>query len=271
MSVRSHSPESSPLYEKARALFTSAGFETPELEARFFAEAFAGREEETVQKLLCRRLAGEPLAYLEGARGFWKHEFQISPDVLIPRPDSEVLVEWALELIPALGAGTVLDLGTGSGCLLLSILSDLPDVAGIGVDLSPSALEVARENGDRLGLTERVQWIQSSWLEEVRLPENAFLVANPPYIDPKEKVGPGVREYEPHQALFSPPEDPLAFYRAILQQLAEVAPSGFPTLFEVGAQRMEGLCALAQSIGFEVMEQRKDLGGIPRAVYLRRN
>jgi release factor glutamine methyltransferase len=267
------SPSSEPslLFETARALFSSAGLESPELEARFFADAFAGQEEAAIRDLLRRRLAGEPFAYLEGSRGFWKHEFRVTPDVLIPRPDSEVLVEWALELIPALGVETLLDLGTGSGCLLLSIMSDLPDLDGIGVDLSLAALKIARENGDRLNLADRVQWVQSSWLEGVRLPRRGLLVANPPYIEPQEEVGPGVREHEPHQALFAPPGDPLACYRVILNQVADGGPSGFPVLFEVGAQRMEALCGLAESLGFQVVGQRNDFGGVPRALYLCRN
>lgn len=217
-----------------------------------------------------RRAAGEPLAYLEGRCFFHAIELRVDRRVLIPRADSECLVDAALERLGPGEPGLVLDLGTGSGCLLLAVLAARPALRGVGVDRSLGALEVARENARRLGLGTRCRFLAGDWLAPIGGGRAEMVLANPPYVAPGEELGPGVAEWEPAEALFTPPGRPLAAYAAILAGLPRVLAPGGTLVLEVGAGRAEAVAALCREHGLAVEEIRPDLGGIPRAVVARR-
>lgn len=213
---------------------------------------------------LPRFAAGEPLAYLEGRAGFYGIELEVDARVLVPRADSECVVELALERAPAATA-RVADLGTGSGCLLLALLSERPRWRGIGVDRSDGALRVARSNAKSLGFAPRVSFVRADWTAGLRGAVD-LIVANPPYVVPGEPLGPGVAEYEPHAALFTPPGDPGWAYRAILDGAAAALVAGGALVFEVGAGRADDLAQLARARGWREIGRRRDLGGVERAL-----
>jgi release factor glutamine methyltransferase len=213
--------------------------------------------------LVARRAAGEPVAYITGEREFWSLPLRVTPDVLIPRPDSETLVEAALA---AGERARVLDLGTGSGALLLAVLSEWPDATGLGVDASAAALAVARGNADALGLAGRADFRLGDW--GAGLDERFGLVlCNPPYVEEGAALAPDVRAFEPASALFAG-EDGLADYRRLVPQLPELLAEGGVAVLEIGWQQAEAVSALAAEAGL-VGEVRCDLAGRDRALVLR--
>jgi release factor glutamine methyltransferase len=204
-----------------------------------------------------RRAAGTPLAYLTGQREFYGLTLQVDARVLDPRPDTETLVDWALEHLPA--QGSVIDLGTGSGAIALALKSQRPEARVGAVDTSAEALAVARANAERLQLS--VQFVQGHWLQGVRGPFD-LIVSNPPYIaedDPHlEKLG-----HEPRMALASG-ADGLDALRAIIAQApAHLHPGGW-LLLEHGWQQAEAVHALLAQAGFTQVQSRRDLAGIER-------
>ena len=217
--------------------------------------------------LVARRAAHEPVAYIRGYQEFFGLGFRVTPDVLIPRGDSEVLVEAGLAAQPA--ARRVLDLGTGSGALLLAALSELPLAEGLGIDRSVAALSVATANARALGLGARAQlrladWTQPGWAEG--LGQFDLILANPPYVETDAELAPNVRDHEPAAALFAGPEG-LDDYRVLIPQLpALLAPLG-TALVEIGATQADAVSAIAAAAGFAV-QLHHDLGGRPRALAL---
>lgn len=211
---------------------------------------------------LAAREARQPVAQIVGHRAFWKHEFRVTRATLDPRPETELLVEVALE-VPFT---RVLDLGTGTGCVLLSLLADQPGAKGVGTDISQAALEVARENAERLSLHERAQLVQGDWFHGV---EGKFdlIVSNPPYITEAEMAGlaPEVRDWEPHGAL-TPGGDGLGAYRAIAFGAFARLKSGGRIALEIGPTQAGAVQAMLSSQGFAGLEVRKDLGGRDRVV-----
>jgi release factor glutamine methyltransferase len=217
-----------------------------------------------------RRAAGEPAAYILGVKEFWSLSFSVSPAVLIPRPDSETLIRAALDLCPdANRPYTVLDLGTGSGCLLLAFLSERPAATGLGVDASAEALAIAAKNAMDLGLAGRARFALGDWgfglLERFDL-----ILCNPPYIAASEMPGLShdVAGFEPHQAL-TPGPDGLAAYARIMPDLPRLLAPGGVAIFETGIGQAESAGLLLQRQGLEIIEIRKDYGGVPRAVVAR--
>jgi release factor glutamine methyltransferase len=230
--------------------------------ARLAAEPEAGvppgaarRFGETVR----RRLRREPVAYILGRKGFRSIELAVDRRVLIPRPETELLVELALELRPR----RVLDIGTGSGAVALAIAAELPDCELIATDTSAVALEVARANAERLGLAGRVE------LVETMLPpspgELDLIVANLPYVGEGEwgSLEPEVTEWEPREALLAGP-DGLDVLRAAIPAAASLAPV---LALEVGAGQAPAVSELLMAAGFATVETRPDLAGIPRVVW----
>lgn len=219
---------------------------------------------EALRQLVKRRCQHEPLAKILGYKEFWGLKFKVTADTLDPRPDSEVLIETALRNIPDHQASVqLLDLGTGSGCLLLSLLAGLPNAHGVGVDVSMAALKVAQENAQTLGLTSRSQFIQSDWLEQV---QGVFdlIIANPPYIDRSEVLS---REtlYDPESALFAANQG-LADYRAILQSARTyLKPQGIIVL-EVGYAQADAVINIACENQFKLLSCVKDLNGLDRCL-----
>lgn len=218
---------------------------------------------------LRRRLSGEPASRIRGRREFWSLDFAIGPGVLDPRPETELVVELALDHAAALGTGalSILDLGTGSGCILLSLLHELPAAFGVGVDRSLPALVTARENARRLGLADRAGWVCGEWLRPVG-GRFDLIVANPPYI-PAGQVATlerGVRNYDPAAALDGGP-DGLAPYRLIVPKLPAFLRASGGAFLEVGAGQADRVAAMGRACGLRAGISR-DLGGIPRTVRL---
>jgi len=232
--------------------------------------AVAEAQQQRFADWLQRFCQGEPLAYLEGSCGFYGREFQVDARVLVPRPDSECLIEVALEHLPSNQPLHIADVGVGSGCLLLTLLAELPRAQGLGIDLSQGALQVSAQNRAALQLEDRCELLQGSWLSPVATKRKLdMVISNPPYIEPGEELGPGVAEFEPHMALFTEAGAALEPYLAIAEQAKALLNPGGLLIFEVGAGRDEAVKQAAVAAGFSWIETRKDLAGVPRAVALR--
>jgi release factor glutamine methyltransferase len=218
--------------------------------------------------LIERRAAHEPVAYLVGQQEFYGLTFAVTPEVLIPRADSEATLEAALAAAP--DARLVLDCGTGSGALLLAFLATRPRARGIGVDRSPGALAVAQGNAARLGLADRAamragDWTQRDWADDLGTFD--LILANPPYVETDAELTPDVRAHEPAGALFAGPEG-LDDYRILLPQLPRLLNPGGVAVVEIGATQAEAVAAIAHESGF-TSEVRYDLGERARALILR--
>jgi release factor glutamine methyltransferase len=268
------------LVDRIAAVLREAGIEEPRTEARLILAhatgldrtrqlSDAGRlvEPGPALALASRRAAREPMAYLLGRREFWGLDFAVGPGVLVPRPETETVIESVLAELPDREAPLcILDLGTGSGCLLLTLLTLYPAAAGVGVDRSGEALAWALRNRRALGLDGRSLLVQGDWLAAVRGPCD-LVVANPPYIAPTEPRDPETR-HEPETALLAGP-DGLAAYRAIAAPvLAALRPNGLLVL-EIGAGQASAVSGILGSVGFVGVTCRHDLAGRPRAVVAR--
>ncbi|MGC4252828.1 MAG: peptide chain release factor N(5)-glutamine methyltransferase [Sphingobium sp.] len=215
--------------------------------------------------LIARRLAGEPVAYITGMRDFWTISLRVTPDVLIPRPDSETLIEAAVEHFAERAPETILDLGTGSGALLLAALDQWSGARGLGVDISPAALAVAQDNAARLGLSDRAGFRIGDWAEGIGERFDLILV-NPPYIARNAPLSGDVL-HEPEGALFAGAEG-YDDYRRIAPQLPRLLRPGALAAVEIGYDQREGVCALFAAQGLEV-EVRRDLAGHDRCLAVR--
>lgn len=217
-------------------------------------------------QMLERRKAGEPVAYITGRRAFWDIELHVGPGVLIPRPDSEVLIASAMEHFRG-GAGParILDLGTGPGTLLLAALDVWPKATGVGVDLSRRALSYAAANARRLGSDDRARWQLGDWAEGISETFDLVL-CNPPYIAEGAELGPGVREFEPDEALFAG-EEGLDAYRALAPQLPRLFKPGGLAAIEIAAEQADEVTRLLIRDGLQGRTV-EDLAGRPRAVLL---
>ena len=218
--------------------------------------------------LVNRRLAHEPVAQILGRKEFYGRDFRVCRDVLTPRADSETTVAAALEVLPL--DGRVLDCGTGSGALLLTLLAERPEASGIGIDRSPAALAVAQDNAERLGLADRaemrlIDWRERRWQEG--LGSFDLIIANPPYVESAADLDPSVRDYEPAIALYAGPEG-LDDYRVLIPQLPSLLRPGGVAVLEIGARQADAVGGIAREAGFR-SELRHDLGGRPRALILR--
>lgn len=238
------------------------GMARSEMLVRHMADAAPGIFASHVE----RRAACEPVAYIAGNQEFFGRRFSVSPDVLIPRGDSEVLVERAMAAKP--DARRVLDCGTGSGCLLITCLMELPAATGMGIDSSQAALAVARVNAAMLGLQHRAEmicadWTLPGWADALDGPFDLIL-ANPPYVETGAVLEPSVRDHEPHGALFAGP-DGLDHYRILIPQMSGLLSQEGTALFEIGATQADGVMALARAAGLPV-SLHHDLGGRPRIV-----
>lgn len=223
--------------------------------------------------LLARRLGHEPVAYITGRQDFWTLSLMVSPAVLIPRADSETLVEAAIEAFADRPPQRILDLGTGSGALLLAALAQWPEAVGIGIDASEAALDVARANATANGLAARADMLHGDWRREgwqAALPGPFDLIlANPPYVETAAALARQVMEHEPHSALFAG-EDGLDDYRILVPSLGALLALGGVAILEIGARQRQAVSVLAMASGFDVA-CRRDLAGHDRALILRRN
>ncbi len=271
---------------RGRAALAAAGIDSAALDARLLVAACQGATVETViawpekklpleagerlNAMLRRRVAREPMAYILGRREFWSLDFAVTPATLTPRPDSETLVAAVLDELPDRGAPLRLaDFGTGTGCLLLALLSELPAASGTGVDLDAETLAVARSNARRLGLGARARFLQGEWGRALGGPFD-LIVSNPPYIATAElaTLAPELG-YEPRLALDGG-ADGLAAYRALIPDTARLlAPDGLLAL-EIGAGQAASVEALLVESGLRLGGRRCDLAGIERCVLARR-
>lgn len=269
----------------ARAALADAGIDQPALDARLLlADAtglsraqligwserpLAAVEAQRLHAALQRRLAREPLAYILGRKEFWSLDFAVDRHVLIPRPDSETLVEAVLASVADRHQPLqILDLGTGSGCLLLALLSELPAARGIGVDRSAQALQIARQNAERLGLATRTGFVSSDWGSALA-GRFDLIVANPPYVAETDwqQLMPEINRYEPRAALVAG-SDGLSAYRRILPQVRRLLGDTGAIFLEIGAEQAEAVIDIAASAGFECADIRDDLVGFARCLRL---
>jgi release factor glutamine methyltransferase len=228
------------------------GSQSPRLDARVLAKHVLGVDDaaliaragdpvliehkQAYDALIMRRACGEPIAYITGVKEFWGLEFRVTRDVLIPRSDSECIIETVLQKRSGEDVRRILDLGTGSGCLLCALLKEFPEARGVGVDVSEAAIRVARENGHRLGLAKRAEFVASDWFDKV---DGVFdvIVANAPYIPEADRSAliVDVSEFEPDRALFAG-RDGLDAYRAIFSDVCGYLTPGGIFALEFGTR-----------------------------------
>ncbi len=276
------------LMRDAAVALTAAGIDNARFEARLLLAHAAGVSiewlvahgdetpppavVEALRALTARRIRREPMAYVVGEREFWGLPFKVSPAVLVPRPDSETLIEAALALMPGrTEPWRIVDLGVGSGCLLLTLLREFPNARGVGMDASAEALSVAQGNADALGVGARTRlvagdWRHQGWAGQLGGPFD-LLISNPPYIETATIDGlmPEVALFEPRLALDGS-GDGLAAYRAIAGRAAGLVVPGGRILIEAGEGQAPVISALLVAAGFAVGSPWKDLGGIDRIV-----
>ena len=218
---------------------------------------------EQAEQLAVRREQEEPVAYILGVREFWSLPLQVSPATLIPRPDTEALVEWAVTLLSDKGQGQkALDLGTGTGAIALALKSEMPALSMWALEREPAALDLARRNAARLGF--QVNFLASNWFAALNERNFQLIVSNPPYIDVADPhLSQGDVRFEPHTALVAE-EDGLADIRQIIEQAPDyLAPGGW-LLLEHGWQQAEAVRELLLARGFHAVITRQDLGGQER-------
>jgi release factor glutamine methyltransferase len=267
------------LLGKATALFVQSGSESPQLDAavllchvidkpRAYLFTWPERTIEhaqvsAFQALVERRMVGEPIAYIIGNREFWSLPLHVSPSTLIPRPDTERLVEAALDKA-ALIAGPLLDLGTGTGAIALALASELKSRRVIGVDLMPEAVQLANVNRERLGL-QNCEFYQGSWFSNLESGiEFAVIVSNPPYIDANDPhLSQGDVRFEPSSALVAG-ENGLADIRCIAQQSCEFLLDGGWLLFEHGYQQGSDVRNILSQLNFDNVVTETDYSGLER-------
>ena len=292
--MRMPNPAGTTIEDARRALtqlFAQHGIDSPALDARLLvahalrldhaglaaaaSRTLSDAERDTVAALAQRRLAAEPVARIVGEKEFWSLTLRLSPDTLVPRPETETVVEAALAALPAAGTGApaprIADLGTGSGALLLAILHERRDAFGIGTDISAGALACARANAQRLQLASRAAFVACDLSGALRGPFD-LMVSNPPYVASAQiaTLAPEVRDFDPRRALDGG-ADGLAFYRRIAGEAANLlAPQG-ALVVELGAGQLEPVSGIMAQAGLVPPEPaRRDLAGIPRGLILRR-
>ncbi len=262
----------------------AAGIDQPAIDARLMLEAAAGvsrtdiltdpyreltdEQRQTLETYLSRRERREPVSHILGRKGFWKIMLAVTRDVLTPRPDTETVVEVALAAFPDVAAPiTVLDLGVGSGAILLAILAERPAARGLGVDISDEALAVARENAANLDLNTRCALFRGDWTAGLAEANYDLVVANPPYIPSADidTLEPEVRDHEPRMALDGGP-DGLDAYRFLAPEILRVLKPGGVFAVEVGYDQAGAVSALFRDAGGLNVQTVRDLGDRDRVV-----
>lgn len=262
---------------EAAARLVSAS-ETPRLDAELLMAQALGIEREPMlleateaevppgfDALVERRLAHEPIAYITGRRAFWTIELGVGPGVLVPRPDSETLIEAAVDHFRDRAPRSILDLGTGPGTLLLAALDQWPESRGLGIDASELALDYARRNAERLALADRAEFRRRDWAEGLELRFDLIL-CNPPYVAAHSPLPVDVEAWEPAEALFAGAEG-LDDYRRLAPQLPKLLERGGIACVEIGAGQEESVSALFAREGFTI-SSRADLKGVARCLVL---
>jgi release factor glutamine methyltransferase len=266
-----------------RARLAAAGVASAALDATLLLCAATGERREVVmayperpvipeaaeayRAMIDRRAAREPVSRILGRREFWGLDFMVAPAVLDPRPDTETLVRAALDWLEGRPPARIVDLGTGSGCILLALLHEHPDATGLGIDVSEDALTVARVNARTLGLAEQAMFARGDWLSELPDGSADMIVSNPPYIPRAEIAGldPEVAVYDPAGALDGG-ADGLDAYRRIAADLARVLAPGGAVFLEIGAGQEDAVTALLEAGGADAVQQFHDLSGRVRCL-----
>jgi release factor glutamine methyltransferase len=267
----------------ARDRLKAARVDSPVIDARLLLEAAAGatrtdiitdpyrllttEQQSTLDGYLDRRERREPVSRIVGRRGFWKIMVGVTPDVLSPRPDSEVIVDLALKAFPESMAFDVLDIGVGSGAILLAILAERPRARGLGTDVSLEALAVAKENAANLDLNGRAAFLRTSWADGLDADAFDLVVANPPYIPSAEieTLDPEVRDHDPRLALDGGP-DGLEPYRALAPEILRVLKPSGSFAVEIGHTQAEAVSALFRQAGADNVQTIRDLGDRDRVI-----
>lgn len=266
----------------AARLLADAGVEAPRREARLLAAHVMARGSTALldggaligqaafTDAVARRAAREPLAFITGRRGFWTLDLAVSPDTLVPRADSEALIEAAMAALPdRAGVHRILDLGTGTGCLLLAALSEFPHAFGVGVDVSPAAARLAGRNATDNRLDGRAAFVAGDWDTAIG-GQFDLILCNPPYIE-TGAIGalmPEVGRHEPHRALDGG-ADGLEAYRRVVPVLAGLLSAQGAAVLELGAGQEAAVSDLAGQAGLTHLLTKADLGGVPRAIVFR--
>lgn len=267
----------------AKKRLEAAGLSGPVIDARLLVEAAAEatrldivtdpyraltpEQEATLEDYLARRERREPVSHILGRKGFWKIMLQVTPDVLTPRPDTECVVDAALKAIPEFERFSMLDLGVGSGAIILAILAERPNAKGLGIDVSEEALAVARDNAAHLGLGGRVALLRGDWTAGLSDESFDLVTANPPYIatDVIETLEPEVRVHEPRLALDGGP-DGLDAYRLLAPEILRVLKPGGRFFVEIGYDQKAAVEALFREAGAVDVSTQQDLSALDRVV-----
>ncbi len=270
-------------WKGAKARLDAAGIAGPVIDARLLVEAAAeatrtdiitdgqreltAQQQATLEDYLSRRERREPVSHILGRKGFWKIMLKVTRDVLTPRPDTETLVEYVLRDFPEQAPWSVLDLGVGSGAILLAILAERPAARGLGVDVSEEALAVARDNAAGLGLAGRVAFLRSDWTALLEAGTFDLVVSNPPYIASEvlETLEPEVRDHEPRLALEGGP-DGLDHYRLLAPEILRVLKPGGQFAVEIGYDQKLAVQDLFREAGALGVHTMPDLANRDRVV-----
>jgi release factor glutamine methyltransferase len=270
-------------WQSAKDRLQAAGIGGPVIDARLLVEAAAEAtrtdivtdpkreltptQEATLEDYLSRRERREPVSHILGRKGFWKIMLSVTPDVLTPRPDTECVVDAALGSFPEGMAFSILDLGVGSGAILLAILAERPAAKGLGVDVSEDALAVARENAANLGLAGQVALLRGDWTQGLADASFDLVVSNPPYIATSviEGLEPEVRDHEPRLALDGGP-DGLDHYRTLAPEILRVLKPAGMFVVEIGYDQKDAVEALFREAGASGVRTLKDLSDLHRVV-----
>lgn len=271
------------IFKSAILLLKQNHIDTPELDARILLEYAANITKETIffnneleispeiiaayKNLIEQRIKNEPVAKIIGKKSFWKSDFFVNCHTLDPRPDSEIIIETSLKLLSHKNDTlNFLDLGTGSGCLILSLLQEFPNAKGIAVDISKEALEVAKKNAIALGLENRITLLQGNWADEIK-DKFDLIVTNPPYIPRADilNLAAEVREYDPLLALDGG-DDGLDPYRYLAKQLKEILKANACAILEFGYDQGDKVKEILINNNYSVKEMLFDLSGNQRAI-----
>ncbi|MEW5687367.1 MAG: peptide chain release factor N(5)-glutamine methyltransferase [Pseudomonadota bacterium] len=270
-------------WKTAKSRLEDAGVPGPVIDARLLVEAAAEatradivtdpyraltpEQEARLEDYLSRRTRREPVSHILGRKGFWKIMLTVTPDVLTPRPDTETVVEYVLRDFPEHAPYHVLDLGIGSGAILLAILAERPAAKGLGIDISEEALAVARDNAASLGLANRVALLRSDWTAGLEPNSFDLVVANPPYIATEviETLEPEVRDHDPRLALEGG-ADGLDHYRLLAPEILRVLKPGSRFAVEIGYDQKDAVEALFRDAGAVFVQTIKDLSDHHRVV-----
>lgn len=270
-------------WKGARARLEEAGLVGPVIDARLLVEAAAdatradivtdpyreltAAQEATLEDYLARRIRREPVSHILGRKGFWKIMLSVTPDVLTPRPDTETVVEYSLREFPEHAAWRILDLGVGSGAILLALLAERPAARGLGIDVSEEALAVARDNAAALGLAGRTALLRGDWTAGLDSDQFDLVVSNPPYIADHviPTLEPEVKDHEPRLAL-SGGADGLDHYRILAPEILRVLKPGGRFAVEIGYDQKDAVEALFREAGAVFVETIRDLSDKDRVV-----